>query len=880
MQRLGEVLRARRSRLGLSQEALAEAVGVSARSILRWEQGQSEPQPEYRRRLAQLFAIDAGDLLTPGPPAGPNSGDEGDVLWHVPFRRNPFFTGREPVLEGLARALIPGVPRLQALTGMGGIGKTQTALEFAHRSAGRYRGIFWLAADTREGCLAGFGGLAPLLDPAGPRSRDFGRSLGAVRQWFRCNAGWLLILDNVDDPALLDEVVPDGRGSTLVTTRAQATGPVGGHIDLPPLSPDESVLFLLRRAKLLPLDQSLDDARGAEPADARKLVTQLDGMPLALDQAGAYIEETGCGLPVYLDRFATQRQALMRRRGRLAREHPESVDATLSLAYRRVERRNPDAGELLEFLCFLSPDAIPEEILTKNPSILGPVLGPAAGEPLRLDDALADLATLSLVRRDAPTDTLTLHRLVQAVVRAALADDAQRRWAGRAVGAVVSVLPPSDPHHFDAFLRFVSQAVAASELASRFQMHTPEAALLFDRLGAHYQLAGDYEASRRLLYRAWRLRKELVGPRHLETAETMLHLAELALVLGRYRRADTLGRWALAVRREQLLPSDPRIGSALGVVGRVCTERGHYAEAEPLLREALEIQIRCHGRQHPEVAETLSGLAEISFMHGRYPETERLLRRALAINEQTLGPDHLATGITVDALGTLYRYWGRNQDAARELQRALAILTEALGGDHPNVMTVLNGLARAMHGLGRTADAEPLARRALEVRERVFGSDHPKLGYSLQVLSEILLARGLDSEAESLARRALAIREQVHGSRHQSVALSLDVLAQVRHRMGDSEEAERLYRRTLTTLEETVGSDHPRVVETLTRYATLLEETGRARDAAAIRKRAEASISRLQHNVRLPDVADIEQIERPTSSRGMNRDRTESRSRR
>lgn len=770
--------------------------------------------------------------------------------WHVPMRRNPFFIGREVVLQEIHAALDPadGAPHVHMLTGLAGIGKTQTALEYAYLCGDRYRGVFWLPADTREGCAAALGALAAILWPDThgiQHNPDFGRALAMVRGWFHSHEGWLLVLDNLGDPALLDEVAPAGRGSILVTTQAQAIGVAGGRSALTPLSAEEGSGFLLRRGKILAADARLDDASGIDRASAERLVLRLGGMPLALDQAGAYLEETGCGLDVYLDRFEAQEHALLRRRGRLARDHPDSAEATLNLAYKRIEQMNPAAAELLCLCAFLHPDAIPEEILDAGAPALGPTLGPVASDPVRLDEALADLATLSLVHRGPRSRELSVHRLVQDVVQSTLLLEQQREWAERAVSAVAAALPGGETYEFGCFLRYVPQAVTGVDLVIRWDIESNAAARLLDGLGAHQRLAGQFSDSRRLLLRAWRVRKKLLGHEHLDTAETLTHLAELALVLGRYQRADILASEALRIREGQLDASSLALGSALGLMGLINTERGDYGAAEPLLRQAMSIQVAGLGPRHPLVAEAVGRLAEVQFMRGRYLETERLLHQALEINEAALGPDHLVTGITLDALGTLYRYWDRNAEAATVFERALGVLSRLLGPDHPSVMTVLNGLARAKLGLGQAEAAEPLARRALAVRERVFGPQHPKIAYSLQVLSEILLAQGRLDEAESLARRGLAIREKVQGGEHQAISISQDILAQVCVRKGDMVEAEALYRGSLQSLYSTLGAEYPRAVGTLTRYAELLESLERAEEARAMRDRAQhiASLS-------------------------------------
>ncbi|HEY2595908.1 MAG TPA: helix-turn-helix domain-containing protein, partial [Chloroflexota bacterium] len=498
----GQVLRERRLALGLSQESLAEAAGVSARSINRWEQGRATPQPAARRRIAAVLDMPASELAPPGAPTvhetRPSTAADVPAAWHVPPRRNPFFTGREAQLEGVHAALraTGANPRIAALTGLGGIGKTQAALEYAYRYAHAYGAVFWLAADSASACLASFGELATILDLPVRSDPSFARTLAGVRTWFRQNANWLVILDNVEDVRVLDELTLTGDGAVLLTTRAQAVGAVHASFDLQPLSVDDAAVFLLRRGRIIALEHDLREAAEEDRNAARALAARLDGLPLALDQARGYLEETTCGLDVYLQRYETQEHTLLLRRGRLALDHPESVAATLALAFRRISSMNPAAGDLLSLCAFLHADSIPEELLDGF-----------AADPVLLDEAVADLTSLSVVRRDRRFNALTIHRLVQDVVRFALEPDEQRAWAARAVSVVASALPGSELYHFSAFARWIPHALASVELINTWQIRTPEAARLLDLLGAYEQVTGRYAASQQLLLGALRIRK-------------------------------------------------------------------------------------------------------------------------------------------------------------------------------------------------------------------------------------------------------------------------------------------------------------------------------------------------------------------------------------
>ncbi len=176
----------------------------------------------------------------------------------------------------------------------------------------------------------------------------------------------------------------------------------------------ESSLLLLRRAKILALNSPVDRAEEVDQSQVEAISTELDGLPLALDQAGAYIEETRCSLSEYLALYRTHRRELLQRRGRSITDHPASVASTLSLSIQKVEQINAAAAELLRLCAYLDPDAIPEEIITEGASDLGPLLGPVGADVFLLNEAIQLLLQFSLLRRNPTMKTLTIHRLVQA----------------------------------------------------------------------------------------------------------------------------------------------------------------------------------------------------------------------------------------------------------------------------------------------------------------------------------------------------------------------------------------------------------------------------------------------------------------------------------
>ncbi len=197
-----------------------------------------------------------------------------------------------------------------ALSGLGGIGKTQTAIEYAYRYRQEYSAVFWVRAESRDTLIADSVAIAQLLGLPGHDAKEQMQVVATVKRWLQDQPGWLLILDNADELSLLPDFLPhQGNGHLLLTTRAQATGKLARSLSVDKMEVSEGMRFLLRRATLLEEDEPLETVSAATRTAAQHLVEELDGLPLALDQAGAYIEETGCSLSEYLALYARHRLA-------------------------------------------------------------------------------------------------------------------------------------------------------------------------------------------------------------------------------------------------------------------------------------------------------------------------------------------------------------------------------------------------------------------------------------------------------------------------------------------------------------------------------------------------------------------------------------------
>jgi len=777
-------------------------------------------------------------------------------VWNVPFPRNPFFLGREGELAQVRERLRGGQSTTHALplaiSGLGGIGKTQLALEYAYRYHQGYQTVLWASAESAEALISSYRTFASLLQLPEREAKEQEIIVQAVKTWLQTHRDWLLILDNADELQLLPDFLPPSAGGhVLLTTRATATGRLAQRLEIGTLLPEQGALFLLRRAAVIAPDTTLQDVSREERELALLIAHEVGSLPLALDQAGAYLEETGTNLTTYWQLYQRHRTDLLRERGGLVGDHPLPVATTWSVSFQRVEARNPTAADLLRLLAFLAPDAIAEEIITQGAPHLGPRLAPVAAEPYLFGQAMEALRAYSLVRQDPHAHTLSMHRMVQTVLRDSLTAEERKQWAMRAVLVVNATFPEVEFASWTRCERYLPQALACAHWVEKEQIASLEAARLLLQTGMYLTERGQYPAAKPLLQSALTLYEQEVGAEHLQTVTCLSNLARLSVLQGNYEQAEPLYKITLSVRERQLGAEHPDVASTLnsladayvhqskyqqaeplylralairehhfGVehsetasslnsLGWLYREQGKYEQAEGLLQRALAIRERHVGAEHPATLASCNNLARLYLRWGKYVEAERLLDRALAIRERWLGPEHPATASNLNSLAELYQLQGRYEEAERLLKRALAIREHHLGAGHPDTASSLNNLAWLYRDLGRCEEAEPLLMRALTIRERRLGSEHPSTAQSLNNLAGLSVRQGRYEQAERYYQRALAIRERHLGVDHPSVAMSLNKLAELYQIQGRHEQAEPFYRRALSIDEQQLGVDHP-----------------------------------------------------------------------
>jgi tetratricopeptide (TPR) repeat protein len=800
--------------------------------------------------------------------------------WNIPFHRNSFFTGREEILTRLRHELQEGhtaaLSQPVAVSGMGGIGKTQTAVEYAYRYRDDYQAVLWLKSSTPEELTEDFAGLAQLLQLPEREVQEQARVIAAVKRWLEMHTRWLLIFDNADDLPIVRDYIPSKcSGHILLTTRAHAMSGIATKIEIPEMNDEEGIRLLLQRAGLIKHATLLEQVAKSDLQEAQKIVEELGRLPLALDQAGAYIEETGESLASYLQLYQDQREELLQWRSAIADHVP--VATTWTMALQNIEEDHPTAIELIRFCAFLAPDMIPEELLPKavikfdikleaknkqtlfdkdplgktvaqfdatlksldirlqaknnqslfNKDFLGKAV-PNFDVPLQvkktqssLNKDIADLLKYSLIQRDNTSKTITIHRLVQVVIRDSISKAQKKRWAEQVVQVLGTTFPFDEVAPWTESQKYLSHALQVAEYINQWSFTFAQARNLLNKLGTYFMSRGQYKEAESFKKQHLIIIEKNVGLEHTETATSLNNLGNLYAQQHKYQQAEALYQRALSICEKHLGSDHPDIALCLSNLGSLYIQQDKYQEAELLYQRVLIIREKHLGSDHPDTAHSLNNLGNLYTQQGKYQEAGPLLQRALAILEMQLELDHPDIALCLNNLSNLYTQQGKYQEAELLCQQALAIYEKRLGSDHPDTAHSLSNLGYLYNEQGKYQQAEPLLQRAIAIREQRLGGDHPYTASSINNLGYLYTQQDKYQQAEPLFQQALAIFEKRLGPDHPKTADCLIFFSTYYEKQGNYAQAEALLQRALTIREKRLGVDHPKTIKAREQYAEL-----------------------------------------------------------
>ncbi len=662
-------------------------------------------------------------------------------LLHSEIRALPGFVGREDLMEKIDASLWPTAATkpakggramlrnsnsgLQAgvMTGLGGVCKTTLATEWAWRNRARYHGVWWLRAETEATLIDDLielgSRLVPGLSDITDRQAAAKKTLEEIAT-HREALPWLLVYDNAEGADVMDWTPPAGA-HVLLTSRSPDWWGHAAEIDVGVWPKETAVDYLLQQAR-----GSVQNEAATRTA-AGLLADEVGCHPLALAIARSHAWGMNWGFDQYLAAYRQQIATLTERdptKGR-AVGYPRSIAATFEIGLEKATATAPKALHLLGICAYLAPDAIPLDLVTEDEM-----------SALEKGEAVAALADAGLVTPETLADGtpgISMHRLVQAVMRARL---------------TVSDPPGSTPAHDLA-------KVSDPEGLTPSRTVTKLMAAIATRLVADAFPNGD------------RLPSDV---RHWPACQRLANHARTVL-----ENAPDAGEDA---SHTSLLA---------GQVAIYLRSRADHAAAEPHYRRALAIDEASYGPDHPHVALRLNNLAALLQATNRLGDAEPLMRRALSIDEASFGPDHPDVAVDLNNLAQLLQATNRLMDAEPLMRRALEIDEASFGPDHPKVAVDLNNLALLLQDTNRLGDAEPLMRRALAIGEACYGLHHPDVGLKLWSIGNLLQALGRLDEALPFLQRAVrnldaselpADHSWVTGARNNLAALEAEIEAQ------------------------------------------------------------------------------------------------------
>ena len=776
---------------GTRIEMHAEARDSSALTQIGQQVNQLPPLPE------QAFGPWAELAVPPG-------------LANLPARPG-LFVGRAGELARLDAGLAgPGGVVVQAVHGLGGIGKSTLAARWAAAHADDYALTWWITAATPADIDAGLTALAVALQPAltGVLPLEALRE-GAV-QWLAAHSGWLLVLDNVTDPADVAPLLARAPAGRYLITSRRATGWHGTAVPvrLDVLDPAEAQALL---AAILTQDQ-WREADGA----AGELCAELGFLPLAIEQASAYLAQAGASPREYLGLLARYPAAMYQ----AAAEGGDAARTIARIWHVTLDRLagDPLAGQVLRILAWYAPDAIPRTLLD------------GLADPPALLHAVGRLAAYSMLTAGA--GTLAVHRLVQAVTRTPSpgdphrdpqAIDAAREQATR---QLADALPDwQDPAGWPGWRMLLPHIDALASHAPP-DTDTQDTAYLLNETGLFLDGQGQPGRAAGHLQRALASYARVLGADHPATLTSRNNLAGAWQDAGDLGRAIPLFEQALADRLRVLGADHPDTLASRNNLAYAWQDAGDLGRAIPLYEQTLADRERVLGADHPATLGSRNNLA------GAY-EAAGDLGRAIPLSEQTLadrfrvlGADHPATLTSRNNLAGAYEAAGDLGRAIPLYEQTLADSVQVLGADHPATLASRNNLAGAYRAAGDLGRAIPLSEQTLADRLRVLGADHPATLTSRNNLAAAYRAAGDLGRAIPLSEQTLADRERVLGADHPDTLASRNNLAYAWQDAGDLGRAIPLYEQTLADRERVLGADHPATLGSRNNLAAAYEAAG------------------------------------------------------
>ncbi|HEX4811799.1 MAG TPA: FxSxx-COOH system tetratricopeptide repeat protein [Nonomuraea sp.] len=749
----------------------------------------------------------------------------GPKVWERVPKRNPNFTGRKDLLTALRKSIntvTAVVAQPQALQGLGGVGKTQLAIEYAWQYRAHYDLVWWVSADQPMLVPSVLAGMAPALGLPPATSTGVEQATQAVLRTLESGSpyrSWLVIFDNAEEPEFIKDFIPRGPGHVLITSRNSRWSDHEPTIEVDVFRREESTSFLRRR---------LGDA--VTDAEADRLADKLGDLPLALEQAAALLARTLMSVEEYLALLEEQTSRLLSLEK--APAYPQSMTAAWQLSVSQLQDRLPAAVEVLRCCAFFGPEPIPRDVFRRGNRVVGPRLAPILSDPIELTNALSHLERLALVKVEQSTRTLQVHRLNQALLRDQTPDK-DRAELRHEVHLLLSGTAPSDPEDTASWPRF-EELAAHVEPSGIIECSDPSVRRFALDLVRYLFVRGSYQQAQALLQEYVMRWTETSGPDHKDVLVARVHQGLVHLGLTQYAQAEELMSGALDKMVETLGAEHSETLWAKNSYAAAVRGRGDFTGAQTIDEELTEVYQRLHGDYHHLTLQARNNLALDYTLTNRYEQAQKMLEDIFLYRSGVEGVGRRILLSTWSNLSRAVRLSGQFHVATDMAEEAYTYGVAQLGDDHPNTLTAARDFAISLRRSGRLAEALQLIRDTHTRLHRLYGDGHADTMAAALGLCNVLRAIGELDEALEMAERACAFYPAVFGEDHpftHSARIDLALLTRLR---GDAEAAREMNERAMAGLVETVGRGHTYSVTCAINLQNDLAALGRHEEARTL----------------------------------------------
>jgi tetratricopeptide (TPR) repeat protein len=753
-----------------------------------------------------------------------------DAGTFLPMARNKLFTGRETALKELAGALTgnTNVVITQAITGMGGIGKSQLALEFAYRSLEDkdFVSAHWLnlTDPSQLGAeIAACGRQMGLLNDQAKQPEMVAETL---RVW-ASRGPRLLVLDNYESAAdALQTLAPLLQAPTLrllITARRADFPPELGlrPYALEVFTPPESLEFLQRLVKY----------GNEQIPDLQTLAETLGHLPLALHLAGHYLREEGVAPAEYLRELGEvlaheSMQAAWFKEMDIASPtaHEQSLLGTFALSWQKVNDEH--AQTIFKVTGYLAPNTpIPVEIFAAVLEL--------EEKDRALKRALRQLEKIGLftTKNDLPV----IHPLLAAYARHLNGESTEllEKLAGKLATLSKSLLETGLPARFAPFSLHIATAAEYTEYA-----RLEDADALWNQYGYHLREIADYIGAHAATERSIRISETNLGKNHPHVATGINNLGLVLLALGDLPGARAAFERAIRIYEDNLGGNHPQVAIGVNNLGLVLRNLGDLDGARAAFERALSIEEAAFGKEHPNVARDVNNLGSILRDLGDLHGARTAFENALKIDKAIFGNEHPNVARDTNNLGNVLHTLGDLGGARRAFEHAIWIWEANFGKNHPKVAAGVNNLGLVLRDMGDLNGAHAAFERALHIDEAAFGKEHPNISIRVNNIGLVLQDLGDLNGARSAFERAIKISEAVFGKEHINVAGSINNLSTILHALGDLNGAYIACERSIRISEANFGKNHPQVAIGVLNLGTILQAQGKKEKARACYQRA------------------------------------------